>query len=58
MLSRAVSSETPRVAAVCEHQYKFEFTGLVIDASMTGRPVGVTAEENQLALAQTVDQSQ
>jgi len=55
MLSRAVSSETPRVAAVCEHQDKFEFTGLVIDASMTGRPVSVTAEENQLAVAQTVD---
>jgi len=48
MLSRTVSSETPRVAAVCEHQDKFEFTGLITDASMTRRPVGVTAEENQL----------
>jgi hypothetical protein len=46
MLSRTVSFETPRVAAVFEHQDKFEFTGLVIDASMTGRPVSVTAEEN------------
>jgi len=58
MLSRTVSSETPIVAAVFEHQDKFEFRGLIIDASMTWRPVSVTAEENQLAVAQAVDQSQ
>jgi len=57
MLSRTVSSETARVAAVCEHQDKSEFTGLIVNASMTRRPVSVTAEENLLAVAQTVDQT-
>jgi hypothetical protein len=47
----------PDLAAVYEFQDKFEFSGLVMDASMTGRAVNVTAEKTKLAVAQTVDQS-
>jgi hypothetical protein len=49
MLSSTVPSEMPRVAAVCEHQDRFEFPGLVMHASMTGRPVSVTAEDKSVS---------
>lgn len=40
--------KTPRLAAVYDLQDKFEFTGVMTDASMAGRSVCVTAGENQL----------